>query len=305
MAQPTFIASNPYACKGSLCHLLCALTGPKIRWLKKSTFFNKAVFSQNMSPLTQFLWPEQPSFPDLGKNDIHLWWSPLDLPADLQQRISSHLSAEETSRAARLTLPLVKRHFTAAHGILREILAGYLQVEPASPQILQHPGGKPYLSDPAARPLHFSLSHSHGWLLAALSRYAPLGVDLEKVRPIQNARLILQNWFSVQEVQEFETCETSEKLTLFFRLWVRREAAIKARGTGLALSSSSDDLFTGLQLADLPALPGFAAALAVTNPSAARAHRTTWADLEGLKVFDPILRAFDSNPSINSLPLPL
>lgn len=258
-----------------------------------------------MCPLTQLLWPEQPTFPDLGSSDIHLWWSPLDLPADLQQRISSHLSAEEASRADRLALPQVKRHFTAAHGILREILAGYAQTEPASLQILQHPAGKPYLAGPAARPLHFSLSHSHGWLLAALSRYAPLGVDLEKVRPVQNARLILQNWFSAPEVQVFEACEASEKLTQFFRLWVRREAAIKARGTGLALSSSSDDFFVGLQLADLPPLPGFAAALAVTNPAATRAPRTTWADLEGLKAFDPILRAFDSNPSINSLPLSL
>lgn len=82
--------------------------------------------------------------------------------------------------------------------------------------------GKPYL--PGA-PFHFSLSHSDGLCAAVLSP-APIGLDVERIRPLRPA--LLPRFLSPEEIARAE-----HDPDLPVRLWTAREARAKENGRGI------------------------------------------------------------------------
>ena len=63
------------------------------------------------------------------------------------------------------------------------ILAGYLCIEPERVKFGYTTHGKPFLLNfPAG--IQFNLSHSHGFMVAAVCLNSPIGVDIEKKVPI-------------------------------------------------------------------------------------------------------------------------
>lgn len=157
------------------------------------------------------------------------------------------------------TVALGRRDRRRAQAALRTILAGYLNRQPESIEIDTTPQGKPYLRDSR---IHFSLSHSHDQALIAVSTVAPVGVDIEHTREFRSPRTLARRICSERELA---WVETSGQL---LRLWVRKEAFVKATGDGLTrpltdLDVLDDDLAGGWRCLDLegPA-PGFQAALA-------------------------------------------
>ena len=91
------------------------------------------------------------------------------------------------------------------------------------PAIARTPNGKPFFPDHPR--LHFSLSHTKGWALCALSD-RPVGVDIEVITP-RRERL-------------FHYCLTDEEYARFdgswpdfFRFWTLKEAWCKYLGQPL------------------------------------------------------------------------
>ena len=76
---------------------------------------------------------------------------------------------------------------------------------------------------------HMSLSYSEGEGVLALSRHFPVGVDLECLRP---GFPRLSGCWSAAEQETLARARPQEAC----RLWTRKEAALKALGTGLALA---------------------------------------------------------------------
>lgn len=86
--------------------------------------------------------------------------------------------------------------------------------------------GKPALA--AGRPW-FNLSDGGDWAALAVADL-PVGVDLEPLREDWPAGL--RRCFLPEELAWLDEAPTAER---FFTLWTRLEAALKAKGTGLAL----------------------------------------------------------------------
>ncbi len=84
------------------------------------------------------------------------------------------------------------------------------------------PGGKPVLS--GYPNCHFNLSHSGEWAVCALSD-TPVGVDIQQHRAVP-ARVVRR--FTAEEQHWLEQHPKD-----FFDLWVKKEAFLKAIGTGL------------------------------------------------------------------------
>jgi 4'-phosphopantetheinyl transferase len=91
--------------------------------------------------------------------------------------------------------------------------------------------GKPYLR--THPDLHFSVAHSGSLLLVALCRGARVGVDVEREREVPEMDLIVRRFFSGEERRALQAARGGERRRVFFRLWTRREAAVKALGIGL------------------------------------------------------------------------
>lgn len=180
------------------------------------------------------------------------------------------LAPEEQARAARFRFEEHRRQFIASRGTLREILAPYLGLEPARIAFVYNPHGKPSVSGSDVR---FSVSHSSGWGLQAVTRGGEVGIDIERIDPDFARDEIPERYFSPREVAQLRGLPPDQQPAAFFRCWTRKEAYIKARGLGLALALDSFDVTLGpdeppvlsradgWSVQDLDAPPGFAAAI--------------------------------------------
>jgi 4'-phosphopantetheinyl transferase len=144
------------------------------------------------------------------------------------------LSPDERARAARLAAGDVRRRFVASRAALRDILAAYVGASPAGLRFRYGPHGKPALAPPLEW-LHFNLAHSQDLAVVAVAR-RPVGVDVERVRPLADGPLALAaRTFAPGEVAALRAAPQSQQLDEFFRYWTCKEAYVKARGAGLSL----------------------------------------------------------------------
>lgn len=157
----------------------------------------------------------------------------------------ARLSAEEQARAARFVFPRDRQRFVAAHLALQRVLHTVMGEEGAeahSPAPLPlafatGPHGKPHL--PQRPRLAFNLSHSGEHALIGVAEQADIGVDIECRRPL-SARTELddlaERCFTRAEQDELARSATpDDALDLFYTGWTRKEACLKALGTGLSL----------------------------------------------------------------------
>ena|SRR6266545_4644400 len=83
----------------------------------------------------------------LTNNDVHVWCASLQQPSDVVEQLSALHSADEAARAARFHFEHLRISFIVARGILRVLLAGYLNAAPDQLKFTYEPAGKPQLSD--------------------------------------------------------------------------------------------------------------------------------------------------------------
>ncbi|MFC2095133.1 4'-phosphopantetheinyl transferase family protein [Candidatus Bipolaricaulota bacterium] len=166
-----------------------------------------------------------------------------------------------------------------AWGRLRYVLSRYLGHLPGDIQIVRTPSGCPEIVSPKESGIRFSLAHSKNAGLVAVS-HMPVGIDLECIRPSLDANALSARFFTPNESEAIAGLPKDERVEAFFRVWVRKEAYLKAAGGSVPASLSKCEvsvdavnpriLVTELesegpfgQLIDIPVLPGYLAALAV------------------------------------------
>jgi len=218
--------------------------------------FNELNLSRFMAP-NEILWPLPPARCSLGASDVHVWAAHLDLNLEALARLAAILSGEEQQRAARLRFERHHNRFIAARGILRSLLATYLDCAPDLLQFGYGPNGKPALSGPFAMSgLSFNLAHSENLALIAVSHSGPLGVDVEYIRPLSDTDELVARFFSSRENALFRALPDGQKNAAFFNLWTRKEAWLKATGEGIAHSLNRVEVtFLPGEPAQLLALP--------------------------------------------------
>jgi 4'-phosphopantetheinyl transferase len=140
------------------------------------------------------------------------------------------LSPEEAARAARFVRPEHRVAHEAAHAGLRAILGAALGLPPAGLGFGAAPQGKPFLAAPAGTGLQFNLSHSAGLAALGLARF-PIGVDIEAMRQVEDD--LAASVFSAAEQAELASLPPPLRQAGFFRGWTRKEAVLKALGSGL------------------------------------------------------------------------
>lgn len=192
----------------------------------------------------------------LAVGEVDVWRVPLDPPAGAVADLRRLLSPDERARLARFRLPLHRRRFTVARGVLRRVLGGYLRRPPAALRFAYGERDKPRL----AGPLEFNLSHSSELALLAVTVGCGVGIDLEAMRPLADAPALAERYFSVAERSALAAYRDDDRERAFFRCWTRKEAYVKAVGDGIPLRLDRFDvsLDTGsrarlLALADEPA----------------------------------------------------
>lgn len=173
---------------------------------------------------------------------IHVWQAGLELDAGVLDQLRATLSVEESARAARFRFARDRVRFVAAHGIVRDILAGYLGIAPASLEFSVNEYGKPALTGSSTDALRFNLSHSGDLVVIAISLRREVGIDVERYAPERSDRAVAENYFSTAEVAGLRAVPERLRARAFFNCWTRKEAYIKARGMGLSIPLDSFDV---------------------------------------------------------------
>jgi 4'-phosphopantetheinyl transferase len=177
-----------------------------------------------------------PSYSTLGAKDVHVWRASLDQTPTIVDQLRQFLSPDELARAGRFHFERDRRHFIVARGYLRALLSLYLKMHPAEIDFVYGSNGKPQLGTSCShKSLYFNLAHSEGVVIYALTRVGEIGIDLEHIRPEFTADEIANRFFSPSEVSCLNAVADEHRAEAFFNCWTRKEAFIKAIGTGLSL----------------------------------------------------------------------
>lgn len=145
-----------------------------------------------------------------------------DLSADALDSLVRRLPPVERSRVD--TLLRREDRLASALGwvLMQDLTAG------RGAALRRGPDGRPR-TDP---PLDVSMSHSGGWVAAALSEAGRVGIDLETVRAVPPS--LLRRCLSPPELSWVDEVPAgAARHHRFFRLWTAKEAFLKATGVGL------------------------------------------------------------------------
>lgn len=205
-------------------------------------------------------WQEPPAALALPEGEVHVWRAGLDRPAAEMASLAATLSEEEEERADRFYFERDRQRFAAGRAILRMLLGHYLGMAADAVGFEYGPQGKPALAEGCGdRSLSFNLSHSHDLALFAFARRRAVGVDVERVRPLSDAAAIARRFFSSREVAALQAARAARQETVFFEIWTRKEAYIKALGEGLSRPLGGFSVALGKERAPLGHVEGDAA----------------------------------------------
>jgi 4'-phosphopantetheinyl transferase len=231
------------------------------------------------------VWAPTPLRLTLPEDEIHVWRAALDRPLGAIQQLEVTLSADEVARARQFYSARLRLRYVAGRGLLRVILSRYLDVPPGAIAFRYGAHGKPALApgDAGLSPFHFNVSHAQGMVVYAIARRA-VGIDVEYRRRHVEILRLARRFFAPAEQAAVAAAPPETVNDLFFQIWTRKEAYIKATGKGLAQPLQTFDVLSGAgvdviyvelagagqprlrwQLHDLDPHPDFASALAAPD----------------------------------------
>ena len=144
------------------------------------------------------------------------------------------LDEAERSRAARFHRAEDRLSYVAAHALLRTLLSAVGAAAPRDWRFVLTPTGKPRLDRADGWPdLKFSLSHARGVVACAVACALEVGVDIEPLTRVADARTLARAHFSAAEADGLEAMTKDARHTAFLHLWTLKEAYLKATGEGI------------------------------------------------------------------------
>jgi 4'-phosphopantetheinyl transferase len=146
------------------------------------------------------------------------------------------ITDDEEDVAGRFATERLRRRSRGARGLLRHVAAGYLGCRPLDVPIAVAPcpscggpHGKPEL---AVSGLHANVSYTGDAAAVAIAT-AEVGIDVERSGRVGDAVALARQFYAPQEARWVAGNEGQHEAR-YLRLWVRKEALLKATGEGLA-----------------------------------------------------------------------
>jgi 4'-phosphopantetheinyl transferase len=142
------------------------------------------------------------------------------------------LTKDELQRASRFRDVEARHAFVVAHSWVRKVLSAYTDIPPHLLRFETGAYGKPFIERRRDRQnIEFNLSHSGSIALLAVTAGIPIGIDIERVRPISPE--VAAHCLTPSEVAALNGLPGDLRNLSFMRCWTRKEAYLKATGMGL------------------------------------------------------------------------
>jgi 4'-phosphopantetheinyl transferase len=225
-------------------------------------------------------WRSPPPTIVASRSEVHVWRVQLDTTSSLLKELIPTLSTDEIETADRFHAKIDRLRSLQSRGVLRNILGRYTGMEPSALRLAVNRYQRPHLAP--HNNLDFNVSHSADLIVIAVAWQRAVGVDIEYIRPVPNADGVAARFFSAREQEFLQSLAPEQRQRGFFQCWTRKEAYIKALGTGLSTplntftislhdSETAEFVVDGVddrawQVKELDVSPGYVAALAVEAP---------------------------------------
>lgn len=168
----------------------------------------------------------------------HLWTfrQPAIIDQGVTARFESVLTEQELLEFGDLKTNEIRFERTAARGITRLVLSRYLSCDPQSISFTRNSLGRPSVFNQSIPPIHFSLSHTKGFIALALSSNSELGVDVERVDLDLDVMPLFDQVLTPEETKKILELSNSHHAMSrrFYEYWTLKEALLKAKGLGLS-----------------------------------------------------------------------
>lgn len=198
-----------------------------------SPFVESREVALSGGPAPRLLWPVAPTGElRVADDEVHVWAVQLDRDASVIREVAALLDDDERDRASRFRRRVDRDRFIVAHAVLRRVLARYLRKPAQSLRFRRDRFGKPSLAHPTD--VSFNLAHADSVALIAVTSGRPVGVDVERVTPLDDAFDVAEVCFAPAERRVLHAVPAALVSDTFFNCWTRKEAFIKAVGTGLS-----------------------------------------------------------------------
>ncbi|KAF1718198.1 hypothetical protein CSC74_04725 [Pseudoxanthomonas yeongjuensis] len=149
---------------------------------------------------------------------------------------SALLDAAESLRMRRKRRQDDREVLTVAYALHRLLLGRILGMDPMAVPLWRDAAGCPRVGDNL---VHTSLSHAGDWIALAVSRTGPVGVDIEPLVRMDLLPEMADAICTRSEHAAIEALAIDRRGRALLALWVRKEALLKAAGTGLSVEMSS------------------------------------------------------------------
>jgi phosphopantetheinyl transferase len=143
------------------------------------------------------------------------------------------LSPQEQDHSTTLPDPLELRHYVARRCFQRLFLHGLLATKIAPEQlgIIHQRDTRPYCVD--VPDLNLSFSSSGTTAIACASASHPVGIDIERLRKIENVMALAKRYFTPEEADALSNLPILDQSRAFMYYWTAKEAGLKAIGKGI------------------------------------------------------------------------
>lgn len=182
------------------------------------------------------LWDAPPRDPVVPENEVQVFVASSPFDEAALERVANQLSPREAARSRKFLRLADRNRFVATRVLLRSVLGRVSDRDPAALELGEGPHGKPYLVTSSRPPLGFNASHSGDLVVCAVARAEHVGVDVERRRDRVNVDALAARNFSPIELAAFGRIPAVQRTEAFFTVWTRKEAYIKAIGTGFSTS---------------------------------------------------------------------
>lgn len=140
------------------------------------------------------------------------------------------LDPGERARAARFRFERDREPYVVAHALWRVVLGICLGVDAREVRLSHTSSGQPYI---AGTQLATSLSHSGSWVAIALCAAETVGVDIERSPSRMMLTDLMPSFCTAEEMADVTPLHPLLRESALLSLWTRKEALLKAFGTGL------------------------------------------------------------------------
>lgn len=165
----------------------------------------------------------------------------------------SYITSEEKLIADKFHFSEDRETYLLCHGLIRSILSMKLGINPSEVIFNYNINNKPGLP---GNPLYFNITHVRGAFAFVISNSFYAGIDIENTDRSINILPIINSFFSKKE-RKFILASKVNELENFYMLWTRKEALLKAIGTGIIdnlkqIEVSDNENFIKLKSFDCP-----------------------------------------------------